>query len=164
MFYRSWSRSAEVEVVPKPKVGANCRTHPLPPSEREGGRANCFKARLNKLSLLVGAKGGRSIHRMYGFLINRHTKIHRQGVLQVVPKLSTHTEHKSKTQTIIQSLTHTTHTHNKVQMCTFPCRDAKQPLGDVSKWQARQNLGRDANTHSSNLLFCFCQYFVSGSY
>ena len=65
--------AAEVEVVPKPKVGANCRTHPLPPSEREGGRANCFKARLNKLSLLVGAKGGRSIHRMYGFLINRHT-------------------------------------------------------------------------------------------
>ena len=86
MFYRSWSRSAELEVVPKPKVGANCRTHPLPPSEREGGRANCFKARLNKLSLLVGAKGGRSIHRMYGFLINRHTKIHRQGVLQVVPR------------------------------------------------------------------------------
>ena len=70
-----------------------------------------------------------------------HTHLHRQGVLQVVPKLSTHTEHKSKTQTITQSLTHTTHTHNNVQMCTLPCRDAKQPLGDVSKWQAGQNLG-----------------------
>ena len=41
--------AAEVEVVPKPKVGANCCTHPLPPSNQAAEQIVSKRASTNYL-------------------------------------------------------------------------------------------------------------------